>query len=95
MLRHGVNRGQEHSLFFYRDKSQREVDILRLLPDNRLEAYEIKSGMTFNTDYFKHLHYLQSLLGERIARTAVIYDGNQENNQPIDGYCNFRHLSLE
>ena len=95
MLKHGVNRGQEHSLFFYRDKSQREVDILRLLPDNRLEAYEIKSGMTFNTDYFKHLHYLQSLLGERIARTAVIYDGDQENNQPIDGYCNFRHLSLE
>lgn len=95
MLKQGVNRGRSESLYFYRDKSQHEVDILRLLPDNRIEAYEVKSAMTFNADYFKHLRYLQSLFGERISRTAVIYDGNQENYQPIDGYFNFRNLHIE
>lgn len=95
MLKHGANKGRPESLFFYRDKSQREVDVVRLLPDNTLEAYEIKAGMTFNADYFKHLRYLQSLLGERLGRTTVVYDGTQENRQAIDGYCNFRHLHLE
>lgn len=94
MLKYGANRGQQESLFFYRDKSQREVDILRLLPDNSLEAYEIKAGKTFNSDYFKHLHYLHSLLGDKIVRTAVAYDGEQENTQGIDGYFNFRNLKL-
>jgi predicted AAA+ superfamily ATPase len=95
MLKHGANLGRQETLFFYRDKSQREVDILRLMPEGTLEAYEVKAGMTFSVDYFKHLHYLQSLLGERLKRTAVVYDGNQENPQTIDGYCNFRHLRLE
>ena len=95
ILKHGANLGYQESLFFYRDKSQREVDVLRLLQEGSLEAYEIKAGMTFNTDYFKHLHYLQSLLGNQLKRTSVIYDGEQESQQPIDGYCNFRHLQLE
>ncbi len=95
ILKHGANLGHQESLFFYRDKSQREVDVLRLLQEGSLEAYEIKAGMTFNTDYFKHLHYLQSLLGNQLKRTSVIYDGEQESQQPIDGYCNFRHLQLE
>ena len=95
MLKNGLNRGRQESLFFYRDKSQREVDILRLRQDDTLEAYEIKAGMTFHTEYFKNLHYLQSIIGERMKRTAVIYDGDQENQQLIDGYCNFRNLQLE
>lgn len=95
ILKHGANLGHQESLFFYRDKSRREVDVLRLLQEGSLEAYEIKAGMTFNTDYFKHLHYLQSLLGNQLKRTSVIYDGEQESQQPIDGYCNFRHLQLE
>ena len=94
MLKHGVNKGCPENLFFYRDKSKHEVDVLRLMPDNSLEAYEIKAGMTFNTDYFKHLRYLKSLLGDKIARTTVLYDGNQENLQPTDGYCNFRNMKL-
>ena len=95
ILKHGANLGHQENLFFYRDKSQREVDVLRLMQDGTIEAYEIKAGMTFNTDYFKHLHYLQTLLGNQLKRTSVIYDGEQESQQPIDGYCNFRHLQLE
>lgn len=95
MLKNGTNRGRPESLFFYRDKSQREVDVLRLRPDDTIEVYEIKAGMTFHAEYFKNLRYLQSVMGDRIKRTVVVYDGDQENPQPVDGYCNFRHLRLE
>lgn len=95
IVKHGCNRGNEESLFFYRDKSQREIDVLRVLPDGCLEAYEIKAGMTFSAGYFKHLRYLKDILGDRLQRTMVVYDGSQEHAQDIDGYCNFRHLRLD
>ena len=50
IVKHGCNQGREESLFFYRDKSQHEVDVLRALSDGSLEAYEIKASMTYNAD---------------------------------------------
>lgn len=95
IMKHGTNRGEDEMLYFYRDKSQREVDVIRVMPDTRVEAYEIKSGMTYSTDYFKNLRYLRPLLKDKILRTTVIYDGTQENNQPFDGICNFRNIPLD
>lgn len=94
IIKYGTNRGHEEQLFFYRDKSQHEIDVLRVLVD-KVEAYEIKSGMTYSTDYFKNLNYIKPLLKDRIVRTMVLYDGEQENLQNDNGYCNFRHLPLE
>lgn len=92
MMKRYTNQGHEPHLFFYRDRSQREVDVVDMLPDNNIDAYEIKSGKTYNADYFKNLKYLRSLMGERLYKTMVVYDGEQENRQSNDGYCNFRSL---
>ena len=51
--------------------------------------------MTYDSDYFKHLKYLQELLKDRITRTAVIYDGKQENDKAINGIYNFRNFHLD
>ncbi|MBO7068035.1 MAG: ATP-binding protein [Bacteroidaceae bacterium] len=91
-MKHGYNAGREDMLFFYRDKSQREVDILRVLPPDRVEAYEVKAAQTFQPRFFDNLHYLQPLLNNRLQSTSVIYDGQQENPQQWDGFINFRHL---
>ena len=93
MLKLDLNRGNNmQQLFFYRDKSQREVDVLRILPPNLVEAYEIKSAQTWNGDFFANLNYLRPLLKERLLKTTVIYDGTQENPQMDNGIINFRHL---
>lgn len=92
VMKLGYNAGREDMLFFYRDKSQREVDILRVLPPDRVEAYEVKAAQTFQPRFFDNLHYLRSLLGDRLLGTSVIYDGQQENVQQWDGFFNFRHL---
>lgn len=90
-MKHGTNAGREEMLSFYRDKSQREVDIMRTLID-KVEAYEIKSSQTFQTDFFNNLNYVRPLLSDRLIRTTVIYDGDQENPQTDNGFLNFRHL---
>ena len=93
MMKSALNRGDNmQQLFFYRDKSQREVDVLHILPPNLVEAYEIKSAQTWNSDFFAHLNYLRPLLKERMLKTMVIYDGQQENPQTDNGIVNFRHL---
>ena len=94
-MKHGTNRAREDLLYFYRDKSQREVDMMRVLPDNRVEAYEIKSARTFQHEFFNNLNYVKSVLPDRIVSTGVVYDGNQENHKTDNGFYNFRHIFAE
>lgn len=91
MKRH-YNKGEQPQLYFYRDQRQREVDLLEEMPDGRLCAYEIKAGMTFRQDYFTQLTYLKSILGDKLLKTQVIYDGSQENEQADNGFVNFRNV---
>lgn len=93
IMKFGSNRGAEEQLFFYRDKSKHEVDVLRLLP-GKVEAYEVKSCKTYSQDLFSNLTYLKTLLKDNLSKTMVIYDGDQENFENDSGFCNFRHLKL-
>lgn len=93
MQKFALNSGNNsQQLFFYRDKSQREVDVLRILPPDLVEAYEIKSAQTWNADFFSNLNYLRSLMNDRIVKSMVVYDGNQESVQTTNNIINFRHL---
>ncbi|MBO5810272.1 MAG: DUF4143 domain-containing protein [Bacteroidales bacterium] len=86
------NKSERADLFFYRDKGQREVDLLQVKSDGRINAYEIKSSKTYRPDFFEGMHYLQNLLKERIASTTLLYDGNQDFIQQYDSFCNYRNL---
>ena len=92
LIKQKLNRGQQPQLYFYRDQQQHEVDILEEMPDGSLNAYEVKSAMTYRQDFFKHLTYIRDVLGDKIISTKVIYDGEQENNQDFEGIINFRNL---
>lgn len=89
MLKELYNNRKDNNLFFYRDKSQREVDVIQWNGTN-IHAFEIKSGMTFKSDYFKNIDYLKSLFKEKISRSAIIYDGTTENENQENGIYNFR-----
>lgn len=88
-----LNRGLTNQFFFYRDKTQHEVDLLRILPDGHIQAFEIKSGKTYTPQWAKHLSYLRNLLGERVQTTAVIYDGEENNFAPEGGFANCRQAA--
>lgn len=88
-----TNRGKEPALYFYRDSSQHEVDLL-LQRGYQYEAYEIKSSQTFTREFLNGLHYLSKLLGERLTRSAVIYAGEEQLDIPTDGIFNFLNFRL-
>ncbi|MBR2154103.1 MAG: ATP-binding protein [Bacteroidaceae bacterium] len=93
-MKQKLNHGENPQLYFYRDQRQHEVDLLEEKPDGTLCAYEIKSSMTFRSDFFTQLSYIRKVLGEKIESTQVLYDGIQENAQSIDGFLNYRHAFL-
>jgi len=87
------NRGKRANLFFYRDRSQHEVDLIQTKAQN-LELFEIKSAKTFHHEFFKNIHYLKKLFGYRIERSTLIYDGSMETPTNDDGIINFRRSEI-
>lgn len=90
-LKQCFNQGKTSNIFFYRDQSQNEVDIIQ---ENGLdiEAYEIKSASTYNPDFLNTIKYLEKIMPQAIVRSAVIYDGQEEKDTLIDGLYNYRTI---
>ena len=93
-LKSRFNRCKEANLYFYRDQSQREVDILQEF-GNQYHAYEVKSAKAFHHSFFDNLKYLKSVMGEdALVQTQVIYDGETDINIPENGMINIRNIHV-
>jgi len=90
-LKGRFNQGKNDNLLYYRDKSQREVDIIQEFA-HQYKAYEIKSSTTYHCDFTNNLKYLKKILGENLISAKVIYDGTQELDTDDMGYMNFRNI---
>lgn len=64
-------------LHHFRDRSQREVDVVLERRDGDICAVEVKAGATPRADDFKGLRYLRDKLGSRFKAGAVVYAGHQ------------------
>ena len=67
---------KEPNIYFYRENSGHEVDIIQETPDG-LNIYEVKAGATFQSDFTKNLKYLQNLLPD-VRSATVIYNGETQ-----------------
>lgn len=90
VIKYGYNKGLSENLFFYRDKSGHEVDLVWDQP-NGLYAIEIKASMTYNTDFRKNLDYLKMLLNDKIIESKIIYNGDSELKGEI-GLSNYKNF---
>lgn len=78
LLKKRTNAGLDINLFYWRDKTGHEVD---LIIDNgkTLLPIEIKSGMTISKDYFKNIDYWTNLSGSKKA--FILYSGAQHQKR--------------
>ena len=74
------NKGEEINLFYWRDKTGHEID---LIIDNgkKMLPIEIKSSKTINQDYFKNLIYWAKLSKEK--KSMVLYAGKDTEKRTI------------
>ncbi len=75
LLKARYNAGETSNLYFWRDRSGNEVDLL-IDHGTHLSPLEIKSGQTINQDYFKGLEFWQKLAGDTAGKARLVYGGN-------------------
>ena len=76
MMKEKYNSGKLPKLFFYRENSGREVDIVEE-QGTALYLYEVKASKTFSKDFRKNLEYMKKTLTNiEIKDSIVVYDGD-------------------
>ena len=77
-LKQRLNSGKTNNLYFWRDNTGHEVDVL-LEANGTLYPVEIKSGETITPDYFKAINYWNKISGNTTG--TIIYGGNQQQKR--------------
>lgn len=74
LLKNRFNADKQPNLYFYRENSGREVDIVQEMTDG-LHLYEVKASKTFQSAFTDNMKYLTRTLPNVVSST-VVYDGN-------------------
>jgi len=77
LLKNRYNKGQRSNLYYWRDSSGNEVDILIDNGSTQIPV-EIKSAATLNLDFFKGLSYWEKLTGQMGGK--LVYSGDEGKN---------------
>lgn len=71
-----LNTGKEPNLTFWRDSTGNKVELL-LSTKGKQQAYEIKSGATYSSDYFKGIKIWAKLSETPSEHCFAIYNGDR------------------
>ena len=95
VLKHYYNQGLTPPCYYWQDQSGKEVDLLIETPTH-LKAIEVKAGMSFSSEYFKNLSYLEKTMAEGEAlQKYVLYTGKQPFQTSLGKYITMDSLSQE
>jgi hypothetical protein len=75
MVKARLNQGRPTNLYFWRDKTGHEVDVLAVQGEN-INAVEIKSGSTVAEDAFKGLDYWKKT-SKKPGKAYLVYGGRE------------------
>ena len=75
-VKEAFNKGKDPNLSFWRDSTGNEVDLLQTV-NGKQNAYEIKSGATYSSDYFKGISKWAKLSGAAPEQCFAIYTGDK------------------
>jgi predicted AAA+ superfamily ATPase len=82
LLKNRFNRGQRSNLYFWRDQSGNEIDVL-LDEGQQVIPIEIKSGQTIQSAYFKGLKHWRKISGS--TAPGLVYYGGAQSQDRSDG----------
>jgi uncharacterized protein len=76
VLKTYANAGERPALHFFRDSAGNEADLV-LEQGSRLMLLEIKSARTVAPDAMRSIAAIRRSMGERVAWSALVYDGDE------------------
>ena len=78
LIKKRTNAGLEINLFYWRDKTGHEIDII-VDDGGKLLPIEIKSGKTINAEFFKNIKYWSNL--SKSNKSMLLYAGEQSQKR--------------
>jgi predicted AAA+ superfamily ATPase len=88
------NKGQQPSVYFWRDSRGKEIDCL-LDYGSRFVPIEIKSTQTFNSRFFEGIAYYRELAGAEVAQSAIVYAGKGDHKLSDRALLNWAEASTK
>lgn len=76
-IKHHLNAGRTPELFYYRDDSKREIDLLDYTEPQGAMACELKSGETYRDSFARHLRTVGDEIGIDSGNRVVVYAGSE------------------
>jgi len=80
ILKSRCHRGLPRDLYFWRDRSGNEVDLI-VENGETLQPVEIKSGMTLNREFFKGLENWMAMAGAAAASPVLVFGGQSSGQR--------------
>ena len=77
ILKARFNKGLQSNIYFWRDSMGHEIDCI-IEKSQMLVPVEVKSGRTFNFDFFSGLKYWNNISGNSTENTFLIYGGDKD-----------------
>ncbi|GHU19813.1 ATPase [Betaproteobacteria bacterium] len=90
VCKHLLNSGETPDLYFYRDKQQREVDLI-VSRNGRLTPVEIKSAATFSPDFAKGIRFFRENFKDTDTGVIVFNGGFPSETFQDNALCNPMH----
>lgn len=88
------NRGKRPELYFYRDDTKQEIDLLDFTnPDNH-QLIEIKASQTYHSRFAKTITHIGNVLGIPAEQRIVVYRGAEEMASPTHTLLSASHYVL-
>lgn len=81
-IKHHNNKGDEAQLFFYRDESKVEIDLIDATDMSTPQIIEIKSSQTFQPRYMNHLKMIGDALDIPVSRRHLVMRGELSMSVP-------------
>jgi hypothetical protein len=75
LLKGYTNSGKEHSIYFWRDSTGNEIDVIINGGDDLIPV-EIKAGQTVASDFFKGIRFWKKLVKNDDQQAALVYGGD-------------------
>jgi hypothetical protein len=91
LLKKRLNKGLHSNLFFYRDKTGNEVDVV-MDCGTAIIPVEIKASQTPQPDFCKGLRVLRAALPGEVTAGYVVYDGDIEQAVDSFDFVNWRNM---
>ena len=87
-----LNNGLRNNCYFWRDNKGIEIDCI-IENGNMLTPIEIKSGLTFNHDFFRNLNWWNKLTGNLNKNSFVIFGGDSSRDTKDGTLLSWRDIS--